>query len=75
MTFNSLCLIINLLSQNKGEHYINVIKGNGIMIPFPESQKFIFTATKGFCFWILTDKIWVCDDLIIIFVHNFNDES
>lgn len=48
MTLNSLCLIRNLLSQKKGEHYINVIKANRIMIPFPESLKFIFTVTKGF---------------------------
>lgn len=46
------------------------------MIPFPESLKLLFTATKGFfSFWILADEIWVCDDLIIIFVHNCNDES
>lgn len=57
MALNSLCLIIDLLSQNKGEHYVNVIKGNGIMIPFPDSLKFIFTANKDFFLCILTDKI------------------
>lgn len=48
MTLNSLCLIRNLLSQKKGEHYVNVIKANRIRIPFPESLKFAFTVTKGF---------------------------
>lgn len=43
MALNSLCLIINLLSQNKGEHYINGIKGNGIMIPFPESEVHLYS--------------------------------
>lgn len=48
--FNSLWLIINLLSQKKGEHYINLIKVNGIMMPFSESLKSWFIdvqATTG----------------------------
>lgn len=40
--FNSLCLIVNLLLQNKSEHDTNVIKGNGIMIGFAQSLKSFF---------------------------------
>lgn len=42
--FNSLCLIVNSLLQNKGERNINAIKGNGIMIPFAQSLKSFFTV-------------------------------
>lgn len=57
MTLNSLCLIRNLLSQNKDEHYINAIKGNRIMIPFSASLKFILQQLKDFFFFFLPDKI------------------
>lgn len=53
--FKSLWLIINLLSQKKGEHHINLIKVNGIMIPFSESLKSCFIvvlATEGLFFLV-----------------------
>lgn len=48
---NSLWLIINLLSHKKGENYINVIKVNGIRIPFTRSLLVVVEATKMIFFF------------------------